>query len=219
MIALRKEKEVNGMYLSSHPLDEFKHEIKYFVKNELTDLANIENMVGYEVTFASIVTAVQHRVAQNGNGWGVFKIEDYSGDYEFRLFKESYLKFKHLLDLEQMIFIKARVQERFRNFGDRKEREVNLDIKEVMLLSSLFNEVNATAEIKVSLEHIDEEMIENLLSTMKKHKGKSRLRLKVMYASESLEVGLMPKSVKVNLTKDFVDDIFKIEHLNLVINQ
>ncbi len=219
MIALRKEKEINGMYLSSHPLDEFKHEINFFVKNELTDLANIENMIGQEVTFASIVTAVQHRVAQNGNGWGVFKIEDYSGDYEFRLFKESYLKFKHMLDLEQLIFIKARVQERFRTNGDRKEREVNLDIKEIMLLSSLFGEVNATAEIKISLEHVTDEFVEELQATLKKYKGKSKLKLKVMYASESLEVALLPKSTKVNICKEFVDDMIKIEHLKLVVNQ
>jgi len=218
MVALRKEKEVNGMYLSSHPLDEFKHEIKYFVKNELTDLANIENMVGQEVTFASIVTTVQHRVAQNGNGWGVFKIEDYSGDYEFRLFKESYLKFKHMLDMEQMIFIKARVQERYRNFGDRKEKEVNIDIKEVMLLSSLFAETNASAEVKVSLEHISEVFVEDLMAVVKRHKGSSRLRMKVMYASESLEIGLLPKAAKVEISKEFVDDILKIEHLNLTIN-
>ncbi len=219
MIALRKEKEVNGMYLSSHPLDEFKHEIKYFVKNELTDLANIERLVGYEMTFAAIVTSVQHRVAQNGNGWGMFKIEDYSGDYEFRLFKESYLKYKHLLDKEQMIWIKARVQERFRNFGDRKEKEVNLEIREVMLLSSLFTELNASAELSISLEHVNEDFLQELQNTLKKHKGKNRIKMKVYYANENLEIGLLPKKSKVNITKEFVEDIDKIEHLRIQINQ
>ena len=219
MVALRKEKEINGMYLSSHPLDEFKYEIQYFVKDQLSVLGNIENMVGYELSFGAIVTSVQHRVAQNGNGWGIFKIEDYSGDYEFRLFKESYLKFKHLLDLEQMVWIKTKVQERFRNFGDRKEREVNLEIRDVKLLSTLFEELHVTAEIKVSLEHVDDQFVEEMVQLMKKHKGKSRIKLKIMYAEESLDLGLLPKKMKVNITRGFVEDVLKHPHLNLFIAQ
>ena len=219
MVALRKEKEVNGMYLSSHPLDEFKYEIKYFVKDQLAVLGNIENMVGHELSFGAIVTSVQHRVAQNGNGWGIFKVEDYSGDYEFRLFKESYLKFKHLLDMEQMVWIKARVQERFRNFGDRKEREVQLEIRDVKLLSSLFEELQASATIQMSLEHVDAELVAELEQLMKTHRGKSRVRLRIYFAGEELELGLMPKKIKVNITPDFVNDVLRHPYLNLSIDK
>jgi DNA polymerase-3 subunit alpha len=71
MVMLRKEKEVNGMYLSSHPLDEFKHEIDFFTNNSLAELGNMERLKGHEMTFGAIVTDVNHRIAKNGNGWGL----------------------------------------------------------------------------------------------------------------------------------------------------
>jgi DNA polymerase-3 subunit alpha len=218
MVTLRKEKEVNGMYLSSHPLDEFKHEIEFFAKNSLAELANMDRMIGHEMTFGAIVTNVNHRIAKNGNGWGMFKIEDYSGDYEFRLFKESYLKYKHLLDLEQMIWIRARIQERVRYFGERQEKEVNLEIVDIKLLSSLFGEVNGNAELRVSLEHVDEDMVKFITALLKRHKGKHRLKFRVSYADQGIELGLLPKKMKVNFSKEFVDEIHTKPELQLRLN-
>jgi DNA polymerase-3 subunit alpha len=218
MVMLRKEKEVNGMYLSSHPLDEFKHEIDFFTNNSLAELGNMERLKGHEMTFGAIVTDVNHRIAKNGNGWGLFKVEDYSGDYEFRLFKESYLKFKHLLDTEQMIWVRARVQERVRYFGERQEKELSLEILDIKLLSSLFSEVNGSAELRISLEYVDEGMVDFISTLLKRHKGKQRLKFKVTYADQGIELGLLPKKLKVNFSKEFVDEIHTKPELQLRLN-
>jgi len=218
MIALRKEKEINGMYLSSHPLDEYANEIRFFVKNNLTDLAQIEERLGQEMSFAVIVTSAQHKTAQNGNGWGIFKVEDYNGDYEFRLFKETYLKFRHILDIEQMVWLRGRVVERFRPMGETKVREVNFEVSKVSLLSNVFEEAASQLDIRISLEHVDETLAERILGITKKYKGKNRLRFKVIYANQGLEVGLLPQKLNVEINAKLVDELLKIPNVQLLVS-
>lgn len=216
MVALRKEKEINGMYLSAHPLDEFKHEIKFFARNNLLDLNHLETLtVGAEYTFAGIVTTVNHRVAQNGNGWGIFKVEDYSGDYEFKLFTENYLKFKHYFDTEQMVWIKTRLNERNRRVGETFQKETVVDVVDVKLLSQLFEELKPLAEMRISLEKLTEENAKLLEKIFKTHKGNTRVKLKVMYADQELEVGLLPRKAKVNVNRSFVGDVMQAGFIDL----
>lgn len=217
MVALRKEKEINGMYLSSHPLDEYGYEIRFFVKNNLTDLLNLERMMGQELSFGAIVTSAQHKTAQNGNGWGIFKVEDYSGDYEFRLFRENYLKFRHVLDLEQMVWVRGRVMERFKNVGDLKVRELNFEVSKVNLMSEVFEQASKQIDLKIPLEHTDEKLAEQLLNLLKKHKGKKRIRFRVVYADNSLEVNFLPKKLHIDITSELVAELLKIPHLQLLV--
>jgi DNA polymerase-3 subunit alpha len=218
MVALRKEKEVNGMYLSAHPLDAYKYEIKYFTSGTLMDLATLEGKVGQEFRFAAIVTSVNHRVAQNGNGWGIFKVEDYSGDYEFKLFTDTYLKHRHFFDNEQMVWLKVRINERTRRFGERLEKELTVDVLDVKLLSALFEEYTQNAEIWMSLEHVTEQRIQSMVELFKANPGKNRLKIKVMYAMQALEVKLLPKKVTVGLNKKFIDELMALGHLDVHLN-
>ena len=92
MEKLRREKEVVGIYISGHPLDDFKKEIKAFCKNTVSDFSRLEEFVNRELTVAGVITDVQHRVSKNGKGWGLFTLEDYNESYELRIFGEEYLK-------------------------------------------------------------------------------------------------------------------------------
>ncbi|NNC84367.1 MAG: DNA polymerase III subunit alpha, partial [Flavobacteriales bacterium] len=97
METLRREKEAIGMYISGHPLDDYLVELRYFSKGHLGYLEDLDKVVNREMAIGGICTKAEHRTSQNGNLWGLFEMEDYHGVYEFRLFKESYLKFRHLL--------------------------------------------------------------------------------------------------------------------------
>ena len=97
MEKLSKEKEVIGMYISGHPLDDYKVEMKYFCNAPVSAFSNNEEILNKDLTIGGIVTDVQHRISKNGKGWAAFTIEDYSESHEFRMFGEDYLKFKHFL--------------------------------------------------------------------------------------------------------------------------
>ena len=73
---LKKEKEVVGIYISAHPLDDFKREMKYFSSTGLSVLKNLDNLVNKELSFGGIISDVSHLLSRNGKGWGKFIVED-----------------------------------------------------------------------------------------------------------------------------------------------
>jgi DNA polymerase-3 subunit alpha len=110
MELLSQEKEVIGIYISAHPLDDFKNELKFCnasLKYFKADLAKFVNM---NLAFAGIVTDVQHRVSKAGKGWALFTVEDYADSNEFRIFGEEYLRMQHFLVPNQFLFIRSTIQ-------------------------------------------------------------------------------------------------------------
>ena len=108
---LAREKEVVGIYISGHPLDDFKIEMNTFCNSNVTAFKNMENFINKELAFGGILTEVEHRISRQGKGWASFIMEDYLDSYEFRIFGEDYLKFKHFLIINNFLFIKAFIKE------------------------------------------------------------------------------------------------------------
>ena len=140
IIALKKEKEINGIYLSSHPLDDYRTEIQYFCSAELGRLNHVESILGRDVTVAGIVTDAQHRISKMGKGWGIFKLEDFRGDFEFKLFGEDYLKFRHFFENEQLLFVKARGRKFNQRQGEGFIERLSVDVADVKLLTDVLQE-------------------------------------------------------------------------------
>ncbi|MEZ4987137.1 MAG: hypothetical protein R2795_19205 [Saprospiraceae bacterium] len=93
---LDKEKEVTGIFISGHPLDDYRLEIENFVTCSLNHAD--QHQQKSTIQLAGSVSAVRHMISKNGNGWGIFSVSDFDGELEFRLFGEDYQKFKHLLE-------------------------------------------------------------------------------------------------------------------------
>jgi DNA polymerase-3 subunit alpha len=117
MEKLSREKEVVGIYISGHPLDDFKNEIENFCNAVLIDFEDPKALLNKDVSVGGIVTSVEHRVSKNGKGWASFFIEDYTTTNEFRIFGEDYLKFKHFLVPNSFLHLKI---------SGRKNKIINL---------------------------------------------------------------------------------------------
>ena len=97
MEALDREKNVVGLYISGHPLDDYKRELS-FSNISLVDFeAQLPNLINREVVLGGIITATMHRTTKDNKGWGAFTLLDFSGSYEFRVWSEEYLKYKHFM--------------------------------------------------------------------------------------------------------------------------
>ena len=99
MEKLRREKEVVGIYISGHPLDDFQKEINAFCNASVSFFARPEEYLNRELTFAGVITDVQHRVSKNGKGWAIFTVEDYTDTHDFRIFGEEYLKYQETVPM------------------------------------------------------------------------------------------------------------------------
>jgi DNA polymerase-3 subunit alpha len=201
MEKLSKEKEMIGIYISGHPLDDFKTEIKYFCNASVDCLKNLDQLEGKELSFAGIITDVQHRVSKNGKPWGMFTFEDYSDAYEFRLFNEDYLKFRHFLIPNTFLYLKTVMRRAWQN-GD-----VRVQITAIQQLQDVLGKMAKKITLNVPIEKIDKDIIEQFDSVFKKHQGSQHLNFMIIDQKEKLKLNMPSRSSKINISKELIEEL------------
>ena len=179
MEKLAKEKEVVGIYISGHPLDDYKYEMKYFCNAKLEELKDLNNFVGKNISIGGIITKVEHRVAKNGKGWGMFTLEGYDETYEFRIFGEEYLKFRHFLIQNNFTFIKLIVKEGWVN-AEGKKGDPRLQFIEVKMLQDVLTTFAKKLILQFSIADLSESLIQSLYDLFTKEKGENTVTIEVM---------------------------------------
>ena len=205
MLLLGKEKEVNGIYLSSHPLDDFKYEINHLCTKKLVQLENLENIRDFIV--GGIITTVKHATTKNGKPYGAFNIEDYSGNFEFALFGDDYLKFKTYLEPNMMILIKGYVNRYTPRYDGATER-IDPKIKEIILIQDAMEQMGAGVSIKMYLDKIETESIDTLNKLVDKYSGSKRVKFSIFDPENSrVSIEMSRRAKGVNLSTEFLDDL------------
>jgi DNA polymerase-3 subunit alpha len=180
MEKLAKEKEVVGIYISGHPLDDFKFEMKYFCNAKLEALKNLELHLNKNLTFGGIITNVQHRIAKNGKGWGMFTLEGYDESYEFRIFGEEYLKFRHFLIQNNFTFMKVMVKEGWADKETGKKGEPRLQFLLVQYLQDVLPSFAKKLIIHLNINELQTDFIHQLSTVFQSHKGDNTVTFEVM---------------------------------------
>ncbi len=206
---LHKEKEVTGIYISGHPMDEFKLETQSFCTCHVNE---IEEQKNKEVAFAGIVTSVSHRITKSGKPFGTFVLEDYYGSYSPALFSEDYLKFKHLLEEGRMLFIRGRYQTRY-NSQDQFE----LKITNIQLLQEVCNKLTKYVTLRLPLEGVTDRAIDDLLNIIQYYPGKLPLSIQVNDYSEHVSLNFQSKQ-HVSLSQDLIQRLSQFEEVELKLN-
>lgn len=184
---LNKEKEVVGVFISGHPLDDFKLEIEHLCRGTLADISTLnKGNVGKEYKVAGIVTDVEHRIAKNGNPWGYIILQDYESSCKINLFGEDYQRFRHLMQLHNFLFISGRVANR--KFGDKEE--IEFKVQQMDLLPDVKNKYVKAIQLKMSIDSVNENLIELLDKTIKNNKGNCKLTITIEDASEKIKIDL-----------------------------
>jgi len=180
MEKLAKEKEVVGIYISGHPLDDYKFEMKYFCNAKLEALKNMELHVTKNLTFGGIINNVQHRVAKNGKGWGIFTLEGYDESYEFRIFGEEYLKFRHFLIQNNFTFMKVLVKEGWTDRDTGKKGEPRLQFMLVQYLQDVLPSFAKKLIVLLNINDLQTEFIHKLSHLFQENKGDNAVTFEIM---------------------------------------
>ena len=216
MELLSQEKEVIGIYISAHPLDDFKNEMIFCnatLKHFKDDLSKYLNM---NLSFAGIISDVQHRVSKAGKGWAMFTIEDYGDSHEFRIFGEEYLKMKHFLVPNSFLFVRATIQPGWTN-KEGVKGEPRLKFTEMKLLHDIMDALCKKITIKIPLEEIKENTILNLETILKNNPGKQSLHFTIWDAKEKIEVSLPSRNIKIKISNEFLATL-KTQQINFKLN-
>jgi DNA polymerase-3 subunit alpha len=180
MEKLAKEKEVVGIYISGHPLDDFKFEMKYFCNAKLEALKHLEHYVGKTLSFGGIINNVQHRVAKNGKGWASFFLEGYDESYEFRIFGEEYLKFRHFLIQNNFTYMRVLVKEGWADKETGKKGEPRLQFTLIQYLQDVLPSFAKKLVLLLNINDIQTDFIQQLNQLFQDNKGDNTVTFEIM---------------------------------------
>ncbi|WP_442267500.1 DNA polymerase III subunit alpha [Tenacibaculum sp. ZS6-P6] len=215
MELLAREKEVVGMYISAHPLDDFKNELKFCNGNVsyFKDLAKYEGMA---ITFGGILTDVQHRISKAGKGWASFIIEDYNDSFEFRIFGEEYLRFKHFLVPNSFLYVKTMVKPGWVN-KEGVKGDPRVGFTEFLLLHDIMEKMCKKLTIKLALKDVKEDFIKDFQHLCVLNSGSHSLRFVIYDVEEKLEIDIPSRTTKINITSEFLAKLDE-EHIDYKLN-
>ncbi|WP_062054524.1 DNA polymerase III subunit alpha [Aquimarina longa] len=204
MEKLAREKEVVGIYLSGHPLDDFKYEMKYFCNGTLLNFADLENNINREISFGGVITTVEHRTSKNGKGWATFIIEDYNTAHEFRIFGEEYLKHRPFLVKSTFVYAKAYIKEGWVNRDTGKKGDPRIQFNSFQLLHDVMETYARKLTIQLDINELSDSRIEDLKELLGTHTGNHTLNFVIYEMAEQLKLHMPSRKQKVNISQELL---------------
>ncbi len=201
MEKLSKEKEAIGMYISGHPLDDYKTELKYFCNANLSHFKNLEALIGRELTFGGILSNVQHRIAKSGKGWASFVLEDYKESNEFRIFGEDYLKFKHFLIPNAFLYIRTAIQ---RGWNEGQPR---VSYNSVQMLQDVLSKMAKKITLHIDINTLDNKIITLIEDMIERNIGKHNLQFIIYDREKKLQLQMPSRTKKVHISNELLKEL------------
>ena len=209
---LNKEKELVGIYLSAHPLDEYRIILTYVCNTGMAEINDKENLVGKDLLFGGIVTDFREGMTKKGNPYGIIKIEDFTGSGEIALFGKDYVDYSKFGKRGMYLLIKARVEDRY-NSG-----RLSLSIGAIQLLQEEKDRLIEKISITVPIHDLDEPTINELSTLIKNNPGQSLLYFKVVDGEHNVIQNFFSQNIRLNVTRNLVEFLQTNENMDFKIN-
>jgi DNA-directed DNA polymerase III (polc) len=220
---LKREKELVGMYLSAHPLDNYKFEIENFTTSNISTIKNLEKEASNDESLwskvyyiAGLVANVNRKLNKNGKPWIEFSIEDYTSSVVFRLFGKDYEAFMPYIVNGEALLLKVVIQPRFlgyqtkQNVQDDVEKqsgpiECETRIKKISLLSNTKENFIKSFTINLPISTLDKKFRKEFVSKLKSNKGKKLLCIKIIDSENKMSVEFFSKKYTVDVNDNLID--------------
>ena len=212
---LNKERDLVGIYLSAHPLDEYFIVLNYVCNTQLAELQkdNLPQLADRdELLFGGIVTDIRTGSTKNGNPYGIVKMENYAGAGEIALFGQDWLTFHNSFLVGTSLFIRAKIVQS--KYGDRQD----LQIKTVELLSDVKDTLIEKVRIDISLGDLTPTVVEELSDIVMNNPGNTDVYFHINTPDRLNDVLLKPISLKMTLGKEFINFFNMHEELSFSVN-
>ena len=208
---LNIEKEMVGLYISGHPLDQYKFEMDHLTTARLGDLKELDNLRGRELKIGGIVSDVQHRMTKKGKPFGQLTLEDYNDNHSFFLFGENYMQFKTYLEKGWFLYISGSVQPRWN--GD----ELEFKIQHMEYLGDIREKMTKGLELQTQIHQVNESLVSELERLVDKYPGKSTLRISVLSQFEDRPINLEMMSRKLTImpSDELMKELAKMDELTI----
>jgi len=231
---LKYEKDVIGIYLTGHPLDNYKLELEKYCNTTITELKIVQKarsgeggeevMAKFadlrkrgEICIGGLVGNVQHKTTKMGKPFGTFVLEDYNESYEFAFFGDDYVKFRNLMVDGFFLHIKGNIEEKY-----RQKDNWDLRVLSMSLLSEMRDKLTKSLTVCLDVKALNNQLLDNLMQVIstnnEKYPAKScLLKFKINDGEDSMYVNLSSKSHKVSPSDDLMAEILSLTHTHAVL--
>ena len=211
MEILSKEKEVVGIYISGHPLDDYKLEIDNFCNGNLSMLNNMDRIIGRDLRLSGVVTSAEHKLTKTGKPFGILHLEDYHSSFSFYLFGDDYINLKPYLTEGWLLHLSGKVKKKFYN------DDLEFKIASTDLLSEIIDKEVRDVMLSVDVNDISENFVNDFLILAAENSGKHSLVFRIFDSLNKYEVDLLSRKVKISLNKQFMMQIDALQTLQVVV--
>ena len=196
---LNKERELVGIYLSAHPLDEFAVILENVCNAHMTQLADLTPLHNRDLILGGIVTGVREGYTKTGKPYGIAKMEDYSGSAEFAFFGNEWVEKKNYFAEGMFLYMHGKCQPK-----QWRQEEWEVKINTIELLSDVKERVIEKITVSVPLSVIDDQLIMEISSLVKANPGNAELCFLIRDDEGQMRVNLSSRSVKVAVKKELI---------------
>ena len=208
----REEFSVIGLYLSGHPLDDYRYEMTYFTNTQCAELADPTNLLDKDLRIGGIVTDAKNGISsKNGDPYGALTIEDLSGAYNLRLFKGEYLKFKDFFQKDLFIYIKGSYRQFSRTLDDGTvyHSKPVFKVYSITLLREVLDNNTKLLQFYIDLHDITPELCQQIQSLAKKHQGKTPMEAHIVDPASTLTLTMKTRDLLVS-PRDMIIDLNRL---------
>ncbi len=209
---LNIEKEVVGLYITGHPLDQYKFEIQHLCNTSVKQLKDLDTLKSKgRITVGGVVTAVSHRITKTGKPYGVMTLEDYDDSMEFFLFSDKYVNFKQYLETGWFLYLKGTVKPRW-----KRENEFEFSIDDMELLGEVREKMTKGIELRMHLNDVSPSFVDELTNLTEENPGNCLLRLNILsdFEGAPVQLDLLSRKARINPTNELMDKLASMEEVS-----
>jgi DNA polymerase-3 subunit alpha len=205
---LDHEKEVTGMFMSGHPLDHFKFEIKHYGITRLGEFNDIKDAVTLQANpnkmyrLAGLVVDAQHRITKTGRQFGSFIIEDYTGKSEFFLWSEDYARYSNYLEKGKNLYFTGVFRQRF----NKSEFEFKVD--KIILLESIKQSLTKQVVIDIEARHINEDLVRFMEKNVKNYPGRTGLKFNITEPKNNSKISIYTLESGIEMNDEMAEWLY-----------
>ena len=217
---LQFEKELVGMYLSSHPLDQYAFELENFTTCQVGELETLVSdcetaKTRQKANIAGFITSTQQMTTRTGRPWSKTVIEDYSGSYEIALFGKDHENFMSYMQLHSAIFIEGEIDEKYyikpEERAQGKTSPYAFKVKKIMLLGNVTDTYVKGFAISISTPMLTPEFRDSLVKMIKRNKGNVPLTMFLYDPEKKWNIEFLSRKFRVAVTAPFIEELDRMQ--------
>lgn len=214
-VQLHHEKEVTGMFLSGHPLDHYRFEMRHYgvtpinMFNEFRDNIQSQPNPGRPFRLIGLVSDAQHKIARSGNKYGNFVIEDYSGKTDFVLFSEDYLRLSPFLQQGSTVFLTGYCKQRY------NRDEFEFKVMTVSLAETVKKNLTRQLTIEAHPKDISPDVVAFVEKNIKHYPGKASLKFSIAEPKKQMKISLITMGSGFEMNEELIQFLEKKPELDV----